>query len=64
MTKYSKTHNVNLTVPSAIYEDILVVLGAEQRWLSPQQFILEAANEKLQEWKKEHQTSGVVHGKA
>lgn len=63
MTKYSKTHNVNLTVPNAIYEDILVVIGAEQRWLSPQQFILEALNEKIEKWKEAHQTSGVVHKK-
>lgn len=63
MTKYSRTHNVNLTVPSAVYDEILRVLAAEQRWLSPQQFILEATNDKLQEWKEVHQTSGVIHRK-
>lgn len=63
MTKYAQTIDVKLTLPIAIYTDIKDIMKADPRWAYPQNFIIEAINEKIEEWKEVHQTSGVVHRK-
>lgn len=51
---YVKTVPVNLRLPEGIYEDILRIIAKERRWNSPQQFIQDALNEKIEKWYNEH----------
>lgn len=51
---YVKTVPVNLRLPDGIYEEILEILQSERKWNSPQQFIQDALNEKIDRWKKDH----------
>ncbi len=52
--KYVSTEYVGLRLPVGIYEDIISIMEKEKKWNSPQQFIQDALNEKLDRWKKEH----------
>jgi len=53
-SSYVKTEQVNVRLPIGIYEDIISIMEKEKKWNSPQQFIQDALNEKLDRWKKEH----------
>lgn len=64
MTKYAQTIDVKLTLPLDIYNDVIEILKTNPRWSYPQNFIIEAVDEKIEKWKEAHQTSGVVHNKA
>jgi hypothetical protein len=54
MTKYTKDRAILLKLPIGIYDEILYVMKVENRWLTPQDFIKNALNEYLSQWKKEH----------
>ena len=54
MSKYAKTKDVKITMPLALYEEILEVLKEENMWSYPQSYIIEAVKEKVEKWKKEH----------
>lgn len=54
MGPYSKTKDIKLTLPDGIYQEILYMMDKEQKWAYPQHFIIEAINEKLEIWEKEH----------
>ncbi len=51
---YVRTIPVNLRLPDGLYEEILEILQSERKWNSPQQFIQDALNEKIDRWKKDH----------
>jgi len=51
---YVTTYQVNLRLPEGIYHEILKIIEIEKKWNSPQQFIQDALNEKIDHWKKEH----------
>ena len=51
---YVKTIPVNLRLPEGLYEEILEILSSERKWNSPQQFIQDALNEKLEKYHREH----------
>jgi hypothetical protein len=51
---YVTTYQVNLRLPEGIYQEILKIIEIEKKWNSPQQFIQDALNEKIDRWKKEH----------
>jgi hypothetical protein len=51
---YVKTVPVNLRLPEGLYEEIIRILEKERKWNSPQQFIQDALNEKIDHWKKDH----------
>ena len=53
MSKYAKTKDVKITMPLALYEEILEVLKEENMWSYPQSYIIEAVREKIERWKKE-----------
>ena len=54
MSKYAKTKDVKVTMPLALYEEVLEVLRKESMWSYPQSFIIEAVKEKIEKWRKEH----------
>jgi len=37
-----------------LYDEVVRIITLEKKWNSPQQFIYEALEEKLNRWKKEH----------
>jgi hypothetical protein len=43
-------------MPIGMYEEILKIMEIEKKWNSPQQFVQDAVNEKVEKWKKEHGT--------
>lgn len=51
---YVKTVPVNLRLPEGLYEEIIKILEKERKWNSPQQYIQDALNEKIDRWKKDH----------
>lgn len=51
---YVKTIPVNLRLPEGLYEEILEILSSERKWNSPQQFIQDALNEKIEKYHREH----------
>ena len=53
-TPYVKTHQLNVRMPIGIYDDILEIMEIEKKWNSPQQFVQDAINEKVERWKREH----------
>ena len=53
-SSYVKTEQVNLRLPIGLYNEILSIMEKEKKWNSPQQFIQDALNEKLDRWHKEH----------
>jgi hypothetical protein len=54
MSRYAKTKDVKITIPLALYDELLLVMQKENIWAYPQVFILEAIREKIERWKKEH----------
>ena len=53
-SSYVKTEQVNLRLPIGLYNEMLSIMEKEKKWNSPQQFIQDALNEKLDRWHKEH----------
>jgi UTP:GlnB (protein PII) uridylyltransferase len=51
---YVKTEQVNVRLPIGLYEEMIRIMDKEKKWNSPQQFIQDALNEKIDRWKKEH----------
>jgi hypothetical protein len=51
---YVRTEQVNVRLPIGIYEEIISIMDKEKKWNSPQQFIQDALNEKIEKWHKEH----------
>ena len=51
---YVRTEQVNVRLPIGIYEEIISIMDKEKIWNSPQQFIQDALNEKIERWHKEH----------
>lgn len=51
---YVKTVPVNLRLPEGLYEEIIKILEKERKWNSPQQFIQDALNEKIDRWHRDH----------
>jgi hypothetical protein len=56
--EYVDTTQVNVRLPNGIYEEILRIMNIERKWNSPQQFIQDALNEKIDRWKKENPRKG------
>ena len=56
---YVKSVPVNLRLPEGLYNEVMVIMRREKRWNSPQQFIQDALNEKIEKWKKEHSAHGI-----
>ena len=54
-TPYVKTEQVNVRLPIGLYNEMLTIMNKEQKWNSPQQFIQDALNEKINQWKKDHE---------
>ena len=54
MSQYAKTKDVKITMPQGIYNEMVDILEKEEKWMYPQNFIIEAINEKIEKWKKEH----------
>ena len=55
MTKYTKSRDIKLTTPIGLYNEILAVMKEGDRWLTPQQFVMEAVREKIERWRTEHE---------
>ena len=53
-SSYVKTEQVNLRLPIGLYNEMLGIMEKEKKWNSPQQFIQDALNEKLDRWHKDH----------
>ena len=53
-SSYVKTEQVNLRLPIGLYNEMLSIMEKEKKWNSPQQFIQDALNEKLDRWHKDH----------
>ncbi len=51
---YVNTEQVNVRLPEGIYSEIIKIMNKEKKWNSPQQFIQDALNEKIERWKKEN----------
>ena len=45
---------VNLRLPIGLYDEIIKIMEKEKKWNSPQQFIQDALNEKIDRWNKDH----------
>ncbi len=56
--EYVKTEQVNMRLPIGIYNDIIKIMDLEKKWNSPQQFIQDVLNEKIEKWKKENPRHG------
>ena len=54
MTVYVKTVQVGLKLPIGLFNELIYIMNEEQKWNSPQQFIQDALNEKIDRWKREH----------
>lgn len=55
--RYVDTEQVNLRLPIGLYEEVLLIMGKERRWNSPQQFIQDLIVEKIEKWKNENKRS-------
>ena len=56
--EYVETIQVNVRLPIGIYDEIIRTMNNEKKWNSPQQYIQDALNEKIERWKKEHPPKG------
>lgn len=56
--EYVETIQVNVRLPIGIYGEIIRIMSSEKKWNSPQQYIQDALNEKIERWKKEHPPKG------
>jgi hypothetical protein len=53
-SSYVKTEKGNLRLTIGLYNEMLSIMEKEEKWNSPQQFIQDTHNEKLDRWHKEH----------
>jgi len=53
-SSYTEVKRLQLRLPIGLYDEVVGIIALEKKWNSPQQFIYEALNEKLNRWKKEH----------
>ncbi len=51
---YVKTVPVNLRLPEGLYDEIMKIMEKDKKWNSPQQFIQDALNEKIDRWIRDH----------
>ena len=56
--EYVETIQVNVRLPIGIYGEIIRIMNNEKKWNSPQQYIQDALNEKIERWKREHPPKG------
>ena len=56
--EYVETIQVNVRLPIGIYGEIIRIMSSEKKWNSPQQYIQDALNEKIERGKKEHPPKG------
>ena len=56
--EYVETIQVNVRLPIGIYGEIIRIMNNEKKWNSPQRYIQDALNEKIERWKKEHPPKG------
>jgi len=49
-----KGEKVNVLIPEGMIEAIENILKVDQSWISKQEFIRQAIQEKIDRWKKEH----------
>ena len=52
---YVSTEYLGVRLPIGIYQDMIEIMNNERKWNSPQQFIQDALNEKIDRWKREHE---------
>jgi len=50
----TKGEKVNVLIPEGMIEAIENILKVDQSWISRQEFIRQAIQEKIDRWKKEH----------
>jgi len=53
-SSYVEVKRLQLRLPIGLYDEVVRIITLEKKWNSPQQFIYEALEEKLNRWKKEH----------
>jgi hypothetical protein len=53
-SSYIEIKRLQLRIPIGLYDEMMRIINLEKKWNSPQQFIQEALNEKIDRWKKEH----------
>jgi len=53
-SSYVEVKRLQLRLPIGLYDEVVRIITLEKKWSSPQQFIYEALEEKLNRWKKEH----------
>ena len=53
-SSYIEIKRLQLRIPIGSYDEMMKIINLEKKWNSPQQFIQEALNEKIDRWKKEH----------
>jgi len=53
-SSYIEIKRLQLRIPIGLYDEMMKIINLEKKWNSPQQFIQEALNEKIDRWKKEH----------
>jgi hypothetical protein len=53
-SSYIDVQRIQLRLPIGIYEELVHIMKTEKKWSSPQQFIQDALNEKIEKWKKDH----------
>ena len=51
---YVQTEQVNMRLPIGLYNEMIKIMEKEKKWNSPQQFIQDALNEKIDRWKKDN----------
>ena len=50
----TKGEKINILIPEGMIEAIENILKVDQSWISKQEFIRQAIQEKIDRWKKEH----------
>jgi hypothetical protein len=53
-SSYIEIKRLQLRIPIGLYDEMMRIINLEKKWNSPQQFIQDALNEKIDRWKKEH----------
>lgn len=51
---YVSTEYLGVRLPIGIYQEMIKIMDKEKKWNSPQQFIQDALNEKIERWKREN----------
>jgi hypothetical protein len=53
-SSYVEIKRLQLRIPIGLYDEMMRIINLEKKWNSPQQFIQDALNEKIDRWKKDH----------